>query len=448
MLLVIGALLAVSCGSNVDDSAQVDDSTADPQPSGEGFPMVGDHELKCSEGEGGNTDPGIQGVTADQIQIGVMADLSGLRPGLGQHTVEAMQAFVMLCNEHGGVNGRELVLSIYDTKLTDSVGAATQACAEVFATVGDGVVFDNESAQVQVDCGQLSVPGWSGSTAKSEADLTYFPTPSPPGGWFAAPGRYMSETYPEQITNGQMLYSPQVQVTEETKSKVKEAYENLFGFEFAPDLTVSIVETQWGSIVSSMRDQGVQYFYPVNEATNVAALLSSMEEQGFRPEVIDLNSQFYTPRLIEAAGTAAEGVHISLTQRPFEEAEDSDATSVYLEYLEKANPGAKPDSLGVLEFSAGMLFVEALHSLGDDISTEALDTALSEIHEWDAGGMHVPTNPGDNTRDQDCYMYVTVEGGAFVREYPATPEDGDVNGFRCYDDTHYELTANSGEGGS
>lgn len=446
LIVVLASLMTAACGSNVPESQRRSGSGNDGAVSGAGttnrtdVPMVGTLELGCGVGDGQNTDPGVQGVTADSITIGVMADLTGPRPGLGEHTVQAMRAFVELCNEHGGINGRLLELREFDTQLLNAVGAATQACAEVFATVGDGVVFDNEAAQIQVDCNQVSLPGWSGTAEKSLSDLTYMAQPGPGDHWFAAPGRYLADTFPDAVTAAQATYVNGVVATESTKARVQESYRALHGFEYRDDVVNSLVETSWNSIVSGMRDEGIRYVYPVTEATNVAAMLQAMDELGWRPDVIDLNGQYYTHTLIEAAGASAEGVHVSTTQKPFEEAEAGDATSVYLDYLERVSPGARPDYLGVLEFSSALLFAQAMSSLGNDISTETLDAALSEITEWDGGGLHVPTNPGENTRDLDCYMFLTVQDGEFVREYPATREEGDINGFRCYDDTIYEIT--------
>ena len=43
--------------------------------------------------------------------------------------------------------------------------------------------------------------------------------------------------------------------------------------------------------------------------------------------------------------------------------------------------------------------------------------------DWDAGGLHAPTNPAENTAS-DCVAVLRVEGGEFVRYKPES-------GFRC-----------------
>ena len=61
-------------------------------------------------------------------------------------------AFTEWCNEHGGILGRELVLSDVDAKLFEYEPAVTEACGRDFALVGGGAVFDEDPNDVRVGC--------------------------------------------------------------------------------------------------------------------------------------------------------------------------------------------------------------------------------------------------------------------------------------------------------
>jgi hypothetical protein len=77
----------------------------------------------------------------------------------------------------------------------------------------------------------------------------------------------------------------------------------------------------------------------------------------------------------------------------------------------------------VQAFSAGLLFATAAKTLGNDLTREGLVAALEDIHEWDAGGLQLMADPGANAHNE-CYLYLRVEDGDFVRAFPE-------KGFSC-----------------
>ena len=88
------------------------------------------------QGTGGATD---KGVTAGEITIANISDISGPIPGIFQSAQQATKAFVEYFNAtQGSVCGRKLKLVSFDSR-TDSGGdqqATSQACEQAFALVG------------------------------------------------------------------------------------------------------------------------------------------------------------------------------------------------------------------------------------------------------------------------------------------------------------------------
>lgn len=165
------------------------------------------------------------------------------------------------------------------------------------------------------------------------------------------------------------------------------------------DRPIAIGETGWGPIVSEMKARGVQYVTMVSSTTETIGLLTAMADQNFSPEVVDLGQQYYDQELAVTPG--AEGTLVLTNSVPFEEAEDSPAMQTFLRWLGRITDDP-PTTLGVQAFSAGMLFVEALSTLGDNISRERLLATLGTIHEWDGGGLHFP-RPGLKQRRR-CFL--------------------------------------------
>lgn len=431
------ALIVTACGSRVDEEVtQV--GGGDRAPQGENATTGGEagggeegaaSESPCGPGDAsGATDVGV---TDDSITIATIQDLDvpGVQ-GLFQQNLQAMQAFVAYCNELGGILGRRLELEEYDSKLTDHAAAVDQACGGSFAIVGQGAVFDDAGVPTARECGIPMVPGFTGSpVAGGATDIMVQPIPNPPGTWAVGPGRFVLEQAPEAAEAAAMFKAPSA--AEQRANQQVDTYEQL-GFDFIIDETIGIgdQQTDWAPRVEAFRDAGAKYVYVQAEDVDLANFLLEADAQGVEVEWADAGQQNYTPGFLETAGSAAEGVHVYATTVPFEEAETSEQLQLYLEWLERTNSGADPDALGVQTWSAGLLFATAAKELGSDLTREGLLDELHAITEWDGLGMHVPANPGENI-GTDCYMYLTVEDGEFVREFPD-------EGFECGENNRLE----------
>ncbi len=420
--VVVVGLLAAACGSRTDDQAVVAQGGVPDSTDQAGEPSQTAIESPCGEGDASGAT--AIGVSDDSITIANVADLEvpGV-PGLFQQNQEAMESFVAYCNSLGGVNGRELVLDKLDSKLTEHLQAVEKACKNAFAMVGNGAVFDDAGIPAQLECGIPNVPGITGSPAAGgEKTLTVQPIPNPPDSWPKGPGLHVIDEAPNAAKNAAMFAAPSA--ARQQADRQVDIYEQV-GFDWVIDDDIGIGEstTDWQPRVKSMKDKGAEYLYVQAEDVDLANFLLEAETQGYAPEWVDAGQQVYTGAFLEAAGTTAEGVHVYVTTVPFEEADTSEMMQTYLDWLEKTVPGASPDALGVQSWSAGLLFATAAKALGSDLTREGLMDELHSITEWDGLGMHVPANPGENI-GTNCYMYVQVQDGEFVREFPD-------EGFEC-----------------
>lgn len=430
LVLVVG-LLAAACGSRTDDQAVVAQGGVPDSTDQAGEPSESMIDSPCGEGDAsGATDIGV---TDDTITIANVADIDvpGI-PGLFQQNQEAMEAFVAYCNSLGGVNGRELALETLDSKLTDHLQAVEKACDGAFAMVGNGAVFDDAGIPAQLECGIPNVPGITGSpAAAAETTLTVQPIPNPPDSWPTGPGQFVMSQTEKAAENAAMFAAPSA-ARQQADAQV-DAYEQA-GFAWIIDDDIGIGEstTDWQPRVKSMQDAGAEYVYVQGEDVDLANFLLEAETQGYAPEWVDAGQQVYNDAFLETAGSTAEGVHIYVTTVPFQEADTSEMMQTYLDWLEKTIPGASPDALGVQSWSAGLLFAAAAKALESDLTREGLMDELHSTTEWDGLGMHVPANPGENI-GTECYMYVTVEDGEFVREFPD-------EGFECIEGNRVSIS--------
>jgi hypothetical protein len=92
----------------------------------------------------------------------------------------------------------------------------------------------------------------------------------------------------------------------------------------------------------------------------------------------------------------------------------------------------------VFGWSAALLFANAVKTLGNNVTRKGLLTELHKVKSWDGHGIQAPTDPGDNL-PTECFMYMIVKGGKFVRWYPS-------KGFSCSPKNVVKLTGDYGKG--
>ncbi|MBX3283955.1 MAG: ABC transporter substrate-binding protein [Actinobacteria bacterium] len=437
-LLCALALVVAACGSRLseDDLASgagtgggaVVTTPAGSGTSGAGItegegdtgPKVGTLPVPCGEAEGGgapakpnSTDPGV---SADTIKIAVISDRAAVVKVPTASIEESMQAFVDFCNGFGGINGRKLELTKIDSKLFSHLEATKEACdAGVFAIVGSGSVTDNQGAQQMVDCGLIEVPAYTVTAAKGMSERLVAPLPNPSDAYNVGPARFMAEEHPDAIKKAAIIHG-KIDAVDVQARRVKEAYE-AEGFTFIYDKQTEVVQENYVAEAKAMKDAGVEYFTMVSSTQETVKMLHDMKVQGVDPEVIDLGQQFYDPEMLAEPG--AEGAFVLLNTTPFEEVSSSKALQAYLAAYDAVNSKGKPEptSLGVQAFSAGLLWATATKAVGDDLTRANVLAELKKVKEWDGGGLHFRSDPGDN-HVATCFMYSQIVDGKWVRYTP------------------------------
>jgi hypothetical protein len=198
-----------------------------------------------------------------------------------------------------------------------------------------------------------------------------------------------------------------------------------------------------------MQNRNIGFMTLTSSFEEIIPLQNELALQGFDPEVTELETNFYNAKYPEQAGSVADGTFVRLTAFPFEEADRNPATAEYLRALSAAVPDSQPELLGVQAFSGALLWATAVKELGSNVTRAGVAQKLSEIHEWDGGGLHGTSDPGNN-EPSPCFIMMVVDDGGFVREYPKEDDDADVygegNGFDCSPDNITTLRGNYGTG--
>jgi hypothetical protein len=436
VILTVLALVAAACGDRSDDESGTTAPAEEAQPSEGDF---GDLEGVCgpAEGDGGGAPAGdaseTQGATEDTIRLGTVSDpgFEG-RPGLNIELHDTAEAFRDWCNEAGGINGKQIELTLYDAAINNYEPQLTAACENEFALVGSGAVQDNLWPEVGAACGLIDVAGFSVTPEKAGvsgrdavAERTIQPVPNPADRQPVAALSLLADEFPDALARGGVVYAD-LQTLILQRDKEKAAFSQV-GVEWVSEAAYNILgEANWAPFAVDIEGDEVSFLRFIGEGENLAQLQQALTESGYTPDVTFQGANFYDEQYLAAAGDTAEGTYVETVFWPFEEAAENPATQQYLDLLEAQ--GGKVALLGAQSMSGWLLFATAAGDCDREgtLTRSCVLDKTSQVTEWTGGGLHAPTNPAQN-EPSSCQILLRVEGGAFVRDAP-TDED-----FACDD---------------
>jgi ABC-type branched-subunit amino acid transport system substrate-binding protein len=454
-VLLGAALIVASCGRDEEASEPTTDTTdASSATSGASAPVsdgldqgaFGDLGVVCQPGDGGATgsDPGL---AAESIQISTFSDpgFTG-RPGLNQELFDTAEAFTAWCNEHGGINGRQIDLKLRDAKLTEYQQRVIEACDEGdFMSVGGGAAFDDTGQADRLACALPTITAYAVSAEAARADLSIQPLPNPANELSIGSFRYLAEQFPES-TAGVGLFTANIASTMTVAARYKEAMTSELGWDVVYESQYNpLGETSWRPFIEAMSSAGVRGLAYIGEPANLAKFLTEAESYGATFDWVIVDANAYDPTLTNEAGTAADGTHVRTSIHPFlteEDVQDNVATQQYRELMERYDPDGKIAYLGVQGLSAWLLFAKAANECGDEISRDCIWENASKITEWTGGGLHATADLTGGGHSPTCWSLVVVEQGAF-RVADISPTDGV---FVCDETSVVELTGDYGTG--
>lgn len=433
-------LVAAACGDRGDDgtdsASEATTTTGDGGTEG-GMGDFGDLSEVCGPadavpGEVVDDPAETQGVTPDSIKVGTVSDpgFEG-RPGLNQEIFDSGEAFVQWCNDAGGINGRQLELTLYDAAVSNYQPQIEAACENEFALVGSGAVQDNLWPEVGAGCDLIDIAGFSvtpekgGLAGRDPVEArTIQPVPNPADRQVVAAASLLAEEFPDSTESGYLLFADLATLITQA-DKEAQAYTQV-GFDFTGEASYNVLgEANWTPFASDISNAGATMLRLIGEGENMALLQQALQEVGYEPEVTFQGANFYDRSYIEASAGSAEGTFVQTVFHPFEEADDNAATAQYLELLEAQ--GGKVALLGAQSISGWLLFATAARDCDQagDLSRTCVMESAAEVEEWTGGGLHAPTSPGTN-EGASCEIVLQIQGDAFVRH---APEEG----FECDD---------------
>lgn len=432
-----------------DASGSTEAPAATEAPSGV---MFGDLPSPC----GPATDAGVPTIAdgqngGDTLKLGTANDhgYEGA-PGLTVEMLDAAKAYAAWCNEQGGIRGLPIEIVDLDGKLFNVPPAMEQACAEVFAMVGGGWVFDDQMFPRFHECGMISFPGYAVSATAAEANGKVQPIPNPvnvkPASWLV----WAKKTYPDAITNTAIVYGDFL-TTKMVAEQLEATMTAVGGFTVTDRIPYNPSgEANWVPFAQRLKDQNVSMLSFVGEPGNMVLLYKAMREVGYVPELVMNDANFYSEAMVaDGNAEATQGFRVRTAYAPFEEADQYPALKQYLDNMAKYNPGGRIAGLGLQATSALLLFSVAANNCLDAnenvLERECVLAEGKKITSWTGGGLHAETNPSA-VIPPNCEIVMGVEDGKWTRIYPERGSaDDNGKGWHCEDPGYYTIEGDFGD---
>lgn len=419
-MLAVMAVFAASCGDR-DSTKAATDTTTTTTTSAAGSAAPADYP--CSSGDAkGSTEKGVSDTT---IKIATIQDVdNAAQPGLMLPNLQAMQAFVKMCNSLGGINGRKLDMVNYEAGLVKYKEAIAQACeADVLALVGTAAVLDGEASPDAVQCGIVDVPGITAEPGHGSAENMVQAMPHSGDSVNIATEKYLFKEDPARKKDVGGLFSNRP-VTNLVGRQHVEAMESLGATAGSIQLMADIGQTNWGPFIDALKGSGLIYAVGAPDATG--SFLQAALDAGVKlPPVLGDQSLYYQP-WIDAHKDATDGVvWVPITTCFFEETTTCPEMQRYTEALKAAGITDAPSALGIQSWSSALLFADAVKKLGSDVTRPKLLAQLKSVTEWTGFGIHGKTNPSANDT-QTCVVVARIQDGKMVRVWPKSGYDCDA----------------------
>lgn len=368
------------------------------------------------------------GLSDELIRVGVVADLDtgDVTGALGQSAVEAVTAWAAAVNSIGGLAGRQVEVVALDAALFNHADAMEQACAgDIFALVGSTALFDGDGLETlnAQGCRLPDFPGEVHSQERLASPLTFVSNPSTARRYNRGWATYWSEREPEATTAAATLLPELAPFVVAGERMVEAASASGFTFVAQPQVPF---DTDFEAEVAALAEAEVGAVTWAADGQRFIGLLQALRAAEVVPAVLDCGQACYSAAWLEAAGEVANGVSVWLPTLPLEELNESSELTRYVFWLQSTVPGAVPTAAGVNAWAGALLFEEAVRrAVGEgtsrfepgSLTRAAVVEAAGTVAEWDANGIHGPTNPAER-EPSPCFVILQVRRGSFQRVHP------------------------------
>ncbi|MEZ5152661.1 ABC transporter substrate-binding protein [Rhodococcus zopfii] len=394
------SLLLAGCGGRTGTETSGDEGSGGGSSSAASAEF-GDLGELCQDGDASATS--AQGVTAEQIEVGVFTDMGFTK---NPEFVDAANVFTSWCNDNGGINGRTLVANTRDAKLMEPRQRMIEACREDFVLVGGGAALDGLGVKERLNCLLPTFTAQTVQEAAAGADLEISASPSKIPGYDNYAGFRewaVNEAYPDSKSAVGMINGDSA-VTKVVGAVTQETLESLGATVVYNELYPAMGVSDWTPYAQAIKSKGVRGLIFMGSFDQLAKLEEVLTNMDYKLDWIDANNNAYNEQFIELLGRSA-GFQNNLVDlsgmAPLES--DEPAVEQLKELYAQYAPDAQITLPAMRAWSSWLLFAKAAAACGDELTRACVyETARTETA-WTGGGLHAPSDLQTPMPPKSCF---------------------------------------------
>ena len=362
------------------------------------------------------------GVTDKEIRLGTWIPLTGPLAAYGVPFRNGVDAYLNMVNDHGGVKGRKIVLTVEDNAYNpqrtvaaarklisrDEVLAIAMPFGAVSASAFDYVL--GEAKVPMINPWGSSLEWFSPAKENLFGVMALYESQARTVGRWAAKDGHRNIVVVHSALAG--FVNVAVQVEPGVKSVTADGKIELLPTKFGT--------TDYGPIALELAKKNPEAVVLIMAQGEVIAAAKELRQQGYKRPLYT-----YSPTVINSAlelgGAAMEGLKAIGLTVPVNA--DTAVIKQYRETLAKYSPGEKPDYVSLISYGLTMTTVEALKRIEGPINRKSLVAALHSMRNYDTGIFPPVSYSPERHLGVTRVQRVVAQGGQWVSV--GTPVESD-----------------------
>lgn len=358
--------------------------------------------------------PTVDGVTDNSISFGTSLPLSGSAATEGASAKAALDAWIEMTNDAGGINGRKIELIAQDDAFDPQKGATNvqyllqeKKVFAIWGPLGSGTTSAELPVVTSAD-GLFLFPNSFAKSMSQPLNSHAFTLIPPNDVQMEAMSGLLSELGDEYVDSSFGFLVPNTGDGQETAdSFAKGELGDQLKSTQAYDPTATTVKPQ----LQALRDAGVDVVYALTSASVLAKTLKEAQEIGLDAQFIASGGNPGSAAVIELAGDLAEGqLALGLTALGSDSGPGVDEFNKQM--AERAPDMKNLGQPAVHAWLSGVVLGHALEELGDCVTMERLRYVLESTKNFDTGGLSGPISfsAEDHVGNKSVRLYEVVDG--------------------------------------
>ena len=359
-------------------------------------------------------DPGVPGVTDDEIMFGQSAALSGPSQALGKGMRLGILAAFEEANDDGGVHGRELKLTTLDDLYeSDFAFANTNRLIEdvkVFGLIGGvGTPTSRAASPLAHDSGVPFIGPFTGANFLRDEALTN--TLNVRASYYQETEAMVERLTDMDITKVAVLYQ-------------NDSYgrDGLRGVQRALDdhdmdvLASGIYQRNSSAVKSAVFNiaaSNPEAVVIISSYRQAALAIETMQDELGSDPIFMAVSFVGGNELADELGSDGEGVYVTQVV-PLPDDNSVPVVASYLDALAEYDSDAEPGFVSLEGYIAGRLVIERLQDCGADVTRACFLDVTEDSIKVDIDGFELEYGPGDNQGSEAVFMTIINANGDLV----------------------------------